>query len=125
MTNFHTYALLTYIFYRECEEYTMSKIHCASDKNILSNFGKKSYEMIYCPETVNEIQFAQNRVLDDAMSSDTAKKSCKMKRQPSFGLSEKQSSKSLPGFTSKVGDSSRYIICLNKIIFTYVASRVT
>ncbi|KAH1014052.1 hypothetical protein HUJ04_002948 [Dendroctonus ponderosae] len=92
---------------RECEEYTMSKIHCASDKNILSSFAKKSYEMIYCPETVNEIQFAQNRVLDDGMSSETAKKSCKMKRQPSFGLSEKQSSKSLPGFTSKVGDSSR------------------
>lgn len=73
----------------------------------MSTFGKKSYEMIYCPETVNEIQFAQNRMLDDSMSYETPKKSGSVKRQTSFGSSEKKSSKSLPGFTRKVGDSSR------------------
>ncbi|XP_030757518.1 LOW QUALITY PROTEIN: uncharacterized protein LOC115883312 [Sitophilus oryzae] len=89
---------------RDCDEYTISHLHYSSDKNLSR---KKSYEMIYCPETVNESQFAQNRILDDTKVQETPKKSGKLKRQTSFGSAEKKSSRSLPGFTNRVGDSSR------------------
>ncbi|XP_076269271.1 connector enhancer of ksr isoform X2 [Rhynchophorus ferrugineus] len=89
---------------RECEEYTVSNLHYSSDKNLSRN---ESSEMICCSEIVNESQFAQNRMLDDSMVQGTPKKSGKIKRQTSFGSTEKKSSRSLPGFTNRVGDSSR------------------
>lgn len=101
------FTLIFTWFYRECEEYTLSKLHYTSDRNLVTNSTKKSYEMIYCPERrVNDIQFAQNRMLDDSMSHHD---NSKVKRQTSFGSNEKKSSRSLPGFTSKVGDSSRSV----------------
>ncbi|XP_060516788.1 uncharacterized protein LOC132696152 [Cylas formicarius] len=82
---------------RECEEYTVFHLHYTSDKNL--SLGKKSYEMIYCPETVNDVQFAQNRMLDDIMCNETPKKGSKVKRQRSIPSYDKKSS-------NRIGDSS-------------------
>ncbi|KAL3281327.1 hypothetical protein HHI36_004538 [Cryptolaemus montrouzieri] len=59
-----------------------------SDRNLSSaKLGERSYEMIYCPETVTEtVQFAQNRSLGNV---DISKKS-KIKKQHSFSSSEKK-----------------------------------
>ncbi|KAK9870665.1 hypothetical protein WA026_008227 [Henosepilachna vigintioctopunctata] len=80
-----------------------------SDKNLVSGqFGERSYEMIYCPETVTEtVQFAQNRSLGNV---EVSKKS-KIKKQHSFSSSEKKakSDKSLffdSSKSNKIYDSS-------------------
>ncbi|XP_044267654.1 uncharacterized protein LOC123013286 [Tribolium madens] len=64
----------------------------ASDRNLSSERG---YEMIYCPETTTDVQFAQNRNL----YKETPKKSHKIKKQNSFNSSGK--------YTNKVSDSSK------------------
>lgn len=79
--------------------------HYSPDRNLASERG---YEMIYCPETTTDIQFAQNRNLDDRMYKDTPKKSHKIKKQHSFNSSDKKSGKSDAGkYTNKVSDSSK------------------
>ncbi|KAJ3643908.1 hypothetical protein Zmor_026590 [Zophobas morio] len=77
----------------------------ASDRNLT---GDRGYEMIYCPETTTDIQFAQNRNLDDRMYKDTPKKSHKIKKQHSFSSSDKKSAKGdAAKYTNKVSDSSK------------------
>ncbi|XP_044750427.1 uncharacterized protein LOC123310821 isoform X2 [Coccinella septempunctata] len=80
-----------------------------SDRNLASSkFGERSYEMIYCPETITEtVQFAQNRSLGNAENS----KKNKIKKQHSFSSSDKKvkSEKSLFFDTPKyhkISDSS-------------------
>lgn len=73
---------------------------CISDRNLARD---KGYEMIYCPETITDVQFAQNRHLDDRMYKETPKKGQKLKKQHSFGLHDKKSG----GYTNKIGDSSK------------------
>lgn len=64
---------------------------------------ERSYEMIYCPETVNDVHYAHQRPLDDTMYCDTTpKKNSKIKKQRSFSSADKKSTKS----SSKVYDSS-------------------
>lgn len=57
--------------------------------------------MIYCPEKINDVQFATNRTLDDTMYNDTPKKSGKVKKQHSFTSSDKKTK-----FTNKIQDST-------------------
>ncbi|EFA03078.1 uncharacterized protein cnk [Tribolium castaneum] len=79
----------------------------ASDRNLASERG---YEMIYCPETTTDVQFAQNRNLDDRMYKETPKKGHKIKKQNSFNPSDKKTGKSGPDsakYTNKVSDSSK------------------
>jgi hypothetical protein len=79
----------------------------ASDRNLAG--AERGYEMIYCPETTTDIQFAQNRNLDDRMYKDTPKKSHKIKKQHSFTSADKKSVKSIVEtvkYTNKVSDSS-------------------
>lgn len=73
---------------------------CVSDRNLAK---EKGYEMIYCPETTTDVQFAQNRHLDDRMYKETPKKGQKVKKQHSFGLHDKKSG----GYTNKIGDLSK------------------
>ncbi|XP_045470038.1 uncharacterized protein LOC123677516 isoform X2 [Harmonia axyridis] len=80
-----------------------------SDRNLASaKFGERSYEMIYCPETITEtVQFAQNRSLGNVDNS----KKTKIKKQHSFSSSDKKtkSEKSLFFDTPryhKISDSS-------------------
>lgn len=68
-----------------------------SDKNDDGNssfelfkFKERSYEMVYCPQTVSDVQFAQNRTLDDRMYQDTPKKSNKIAKQNSSASSHRK-----------------------------------
>lgn len=57
----------------------------------LSDLEERSYEMIYCPETVNDVQFAQNRSLDNnKMYQDNQKKSTKLVKQHSLTSADKK-----------------------------------
>lgn len=54
-------------------------------------FKDRSYEMIYYPQqTEREVQFAQNRALDDRMYQDTPKKSGKLIKQYSLTSADKK-----------------------------------
>lgn len=54
-------------------------------------FKDRSYEMIYCPQqTERDVQFAQNRTLDDRMYHDTPKKSGKLIKQYSLTSADKK-----------------------------------
>ncbi|RZC38913.1 uncharacterized protein BDFB_001973 [Asbolus verrucosus] len=80
----------------------------ASDRNL--TMAERSYEMIYCPETTTDVQFAQNRNLDDRMYKDTPKKSGKIKKQHSFNSADKKAAKAgldAAKYTNKVSDSSK------------------
>lgn len=46
--------------------------------------------MVYCPETVSDVQFAQNRTLDDRMYHDTPKKLHKVAKQNSSASMQKK-----------------------------------
>ncbi|XP_023021826.2 connector enhancer of ksr [Leptinotarsa decemlineata] len=72
-----------------------------SDGNVSAPSKERSYEMIYCPETVNDVQFAMNRALDDTMYHDTPKKGHKIKKQHSFSAADKKSK-----YTNKVHDAA-------------------
>lgn len=63
---------------------------------------ERSYEMIYCPETVNNVHYAHQRPLDDTMYCDTLRKNTKIKKQRSFSLADKKSTKVQDSSTSKV-----------------------
>lgn len=77
------------------------------DDIVYSDFKKeRSYEMIYCPKTVNDVQFAQNRSLDEQMYHGTPKKSHKIKKQHSFTSSDKKSKHDSLLHSTKVSDSS-------------------
>ncbi|XP_056638089.1 uncharacterized protein LOC130446068 isoform X1 [Diorhabda sublineata] len=84
---------------------------CIYDKEMSVKHKERSYEMIYCPETVNDVQFATNRALDDTMYNDNPKKVSKIKKQHSFTSTEKKSK-----FGSKVQDSSSTMIKLKSAI---------
>lgn len=53
----------------------------------LNNLEERSYEMIYCPQTVNDVQFAQNRSLDARMFD---KKTNRIFRQHSLNSADKK-----------------------------------
>lgn len=54
-------------------------------------FKDRSYEMIYCPpQTEREVQFAQNRTLDDRMYQDTPKRSSRLVKQYSLTSADKK-----------------------------------
>lgn len=55
-------------------------------------FKDRSYEMIYCPQkTERDVQFAQNRTLDDRMYQDTPKKAGgKLVKQRSLTSADKK-----------------------------------
>lgn len=73
---------------------------------------ERSYEMIYCPETINDVHFAHQRPLDDTMYCDTPKKNSKIKKERSFSSADKKSTKC----TSKVQDSSTNKVKLKSAI---------
>lgn len=55
------------------------------------NMRERSYELIYCPQKVNDVQFAQNRTLDGQKKyCDTPKKTSKLIRQHSLNSSDKK-----------------------------------
>lgn len=68
------------------KQYSQDSDSCKS----LSNIEDRSYEMIYCPQTVTDIQFAQNRFLDGRMYHDTPKRSNKIVRQHSLNSADKK-----------------------------------
>ncbi|CAH1971610.1 unnamed protein product [Acanthoscelides obtectus] len=68
----------------------------------ISKYKERSYEMIYCPETTNDVQYAMNRTLDDTMYHDAPKKGLSLKKQHSFTLADKKSKKVHDSSTSKV-----------------------
>lgn len=78
----------------------------SSDRNLSGNLRERSYEMIYCPETTTDVQFAQNRALDDIMCQETPKKQSKVKKQHSFSSADKKSKSSNLLYGGKVQDSS-------------------
>ncbi|KAG5898199.1 hypothetical protein JTB14_005579 [Gonioctena quinquepunctata] len=84
-----------------------------SDGNVSAAYKERSYEMIYCPETVNDVQFAMNRTLDDTMYHDTPKKGGKMKKQHSFSSADKKSK-----YTSKSSDSSTKVKLKSAVQYT-------
>lgn len=54
-------------------------------------FKDRSYEMIYYPQQPErEVQFAQNRTLDDRMYQDTPKRSGKLVKQYSLTSADKK-----------------------------------
>lgn len=57
----------------------------------LTNLEERPYEMIYCPQTVNDVQFAQNRSIDKKMYQDTTKKTSKLVKQHSLTSADKKS----------------------------------
>lgn len=61
-----------------------------SDSYKSNNFKERSYEMIYCPETTPDVQFAQNRSLDSRMYHDTPKKINKIVRQHSLNSADRK-----------------------------------
>ncbi|XP_050502012.1 uncharacterized protein LOC114337798 isoform X1 [Diabrotica virgifera virgifera] len=81
------------------------------DKELSAKFKERSYEMIYCPETVNDVQFAMNRALDDTMYNDAPKKGSKIKKQHSFSSTDKKTK-----FSNKVQDSSSTKVKLKSAI---------
>lgn len=58
----------------------------------LNNLEERSYEMIYCPQTTTDVQFAQNRSLDAKMYQDTGKKSSKLVKQRSLTAADRKNS---------------------------------
>ncbi|KAJ8920841.1 hypothetical protein NQ315_015633 [Exocentrus adspersus] len=90
--------------YTPYDEYSRSQY--SSDRNLPGDFKERSYEMIYCPETTNDVQFAQNRTLDDIMYHDTSKKSVKIKKQHSFSSADKKSKSNSLLYSAKVQDSA-------------------
>lgn len=88
--------------YRNYDEPTIQQY--ISDKNLAKNFPERPYEMIHCQETVNDVHFAQNRILDDRMYQDTPKKMSKLKKQNSFSKTNKPDSIK---HGNKVTDSSK------------------
>nr|CAH7767588.1 unnamed protein product [Callosobruchus chinensis] len=68
----------------------------------ISQQNERSYEMIYCPETINDVQYAMNRPLDDTMYHEATKKGHSLKKQHSFTLADKKSKKVHDSSTSKV-----------------------
>ncbi|CAH0556503.1 unnamed protein product [Brassicogethes aeneus] len=81
-------------------------VHSSSEKCIPGKFNDRSYEMIFCPETINDVQFAQNRSLDENMYYDTTKKHQKLKKQNSFSSTDKKSKINIIKYGAKIGDSS-------------------
>lgn len=62
-----------------------------------SRFQDRSYEMIYCPQKVNDVQFAQNRTLDPQNQKkypELSKKASKLMRQHSLNSADKKDSSS-------------------------------
>lgn len=95
--------------YTPFDEYSNSSHHksqYSSDRNLPGNFKERSYEMIYCPETINDVQFAQNRTLDDIMYHDIPKKNNKIKKQHSFSSADKKTKSNSLLYSGKVQDSS-------------------
>lgn len=98
---------------------SLLRTHYASDRNLISSsssstvsssFKDRSYEMIYCPEITTDVQFAQNRHLDDRMyAMDTPKKSSiKIKKQRSFSSNDKKSTVTTKNNDNKLIDLAKY-----------------
>ncbi|KAJ8952102.1 hypothetical protein NQ314_007595 [Rhamnusium bicolor] len=104
----------TYTQYNEYESHQRSPY--VSDRNLSTKFKEHSYEMIYCPQTINDVQFAQNRTLDDTMYHDTPKKINKIKKQHSFSSADKKSKSNSLMYSGRVQDSSSSKVKLKSAI---------
>lgn len=85
------------------EDYWQEIESCKS----LTNLEERQYEMIYCPQTVNDVQFAQNRSIDKKMNQGIPKKSTKIVKQHSLTSADKKAPY-LDSFrrNDKVGDKT-------------------
>lgn len=79
------------LLYADKKSLKMQKMSTDSTKYEARNFKERSYELIYCPQKVNDVQFAQNRALDGQKKyTDHSKKSSKLTRQHSLNSSDKK-----------------------------------
>lgn len=92
----------------------------------LTNLEERPYEMIYCPQTVNDVQFAQNRSIDKKMYQETPKKTSKLVKQHSLTSADKKSPY-LDSFRrlDKVGDKSSSLKLKSAIQYTPMTLHIT